>query len=52
MDTSKLYCPNPDCVGHTKVGSVRRFGSYGKRGTQRFRCKICKETFSARRFTA
>lgn len=54
MDTSQLYCPNPECpnYGETGKGNIRCFGTYGKRRTQRFQCRTCKGTFSSRRGTA
>src|SRR2546426_6726055 len=49
MDTSKQFCPNAACCarGQRGAGNI----SIHDRQRQRSRCKICKQTFSARRGT-
>src|SRR6266516_5324029 len=49
MDTSKQFCPNAACSARGKKGEGTI--SMHDRKRQRYRCKICKETFSARRGT-
>lgn len=47
MDTSKVRCPNRACSarGHIGVGKI----AIHDRARQRYRWKVCKQTFSARR---
>jgi transposase-like protein/IS1 family transposase len=49
MDTSKVFCPNPMCSarGQSGQGNIR----IHDRKRQRYRCRICGHTFSARRGT-
>src|SRR5258708_4755124 len=49
MDTSKQFCPNQACSarGQIGVGNI----TIHDRKRQRYRCKICKQTFSERRGT-
>jgi transposase-like protein/IS1 family transposase len=49
MDTSKLFCPNEACSasGQKEQGNI----IIHDRKRQRYRCKVCKHTFSARRGT-
>src|SRR6266516_7743931 len=49
MDTSKQCCPNAACSARGQKGEGTI--SMHDRKRQRYRCKICKETFSARRGT-
>jgi transposase-like protein/IS1 family transposase len=49
MDTSKQFCPNMTCSARGKKGEGNI--SIHDRKRQRYRCKICKQTFSARRGT-
>src|SRR5437588_8465362 len=49
MDTSKQVCPNAACCARGKMGAGNIILHERKR--QRYRCKICKQTFSARRGT-
>jgi transposase-like protein/IS1 family transposase len=49
MDASKQFCPNEACSarGQKEQGNI----SIHDRKRQRYRCKVCKRTFSARRGT-
>jgi transposase-like protein/IS1 family transposase len=49
MDTSKQFCPNQMCCARGKRGAGNITNHDRKR--QRYRCKICKQTFGARRGT-
>src|SRR2546421_10352243 len=49
MDPSKVFCPNSMCSARGQRGSGNIVIHDRKR--QRYRCKACKETFSARRGT-
>jgi transposase-like protein/IS1 family transposase len=49
MDASKQFCPNPACSARGQIGAgTIRIHSYQP---QRYRCRICQKTFSARRGT-
>jgi len=45
MDTSNLFCPNPDCPAYGQVDA----GNIGvhSRKEQRYRCRTCGKTFAA-----
>src|SRR5437588_11912018 len=47
MEPSEQFCPNPACCarGQIRQGNIR----VHDRKRQRYRCTICKQTFSARR---
>src|SRR5215470_15143839 len=49
MDTSKVFCPNSACAarGQRGQGNIR----IHDRKRQRYRCRVCRCTFSARRGT-
>ena len=49
MDASKQFCPNEACSarGQIGVGNIRLHS----RNPDRYRCRVCKRTFSARRGT-
>src|SRR5437868_9098458 len=49
MDASRQFCPNSACSarGQKAQGNI----SIHDRKRQRYRCKVCKQTFSARRGT-
>src|SRR5256885_336119 len=49
MDPSKAFCPNAMCSARGQSGKGNIVIHDRKR--QRYRCKACKETFSARRGT-
>ncbi len=49
MDTSKQFCPNEACSARGKIGAGTI--TIHDRKRQRYRCKVCKQTFSARRGT-
>src|SRR6266699_1415767 len=49
MDTSKQFCPNSACSARGKRGEGNI--TIHDRRRQRYRCKTCKQTFSARRGT-
>src|SRR5713226_5783282 len=49
MDTSNQFCPNEACSARGKMGQGNI--TIHDRKRQRYRCKICKQTFSARRGT-
>jgi transposase-like protein len=49
MDASKQFCPNQACSARGKTGEGNI--AIHDRKRQRYRCKSCKQTFSARRGT-
>jgi transposase-like protein/IS1 family transposase len=49
MDASKQFCPNEACSARGQIGQGNI--SIHDRKRQRYRCKVCKCTFSARRGT-
>src|SRR5712691_10204071 len=49
MDTSEQFCPNEACSARGQLG--RGNIVIHDRQRQRYRCKTCKQTFSARRGT-
>src|SRR6266480_6692917 len=49
MDTSNQFCPNSACCARGKMGEGNI--TIHDRKRQRYRCKTCKQTFSARRGT-
>jgi transposase-like protein len=49
MDTSHQFCPNQACSARGKIGAGNI--TIHDRKRQRYRCKSCKQTFSARRGT-
>src|SRR5438270_7847848 len=49
MDTSKQFCPNEACSARGKIGAGNI--TIHDRKRRRYRCKICKRTFSERRGT-
>jgi len=49
MEPSEQFCPNPTCCARGQKGQGNIIIHDRKR--QRYRCKICKQTFSARRGT-
>lgn len=49
MDTSQVFCPNMMCSERGQRGSGKIV--IHDRNRQRYRCKVCKKTFSARRGT-
>src|SRR5260370_16539644 len=49
MDTSNQFCPNEACSARGKMGQGNI--TIHDRKRQRYRCTICKHTFSARRGT-
>src|SRR6266704_5678296 len=49
MDTSNQFCPNEACSARGKIGEGTI--TIHDRKRQRYRCKTCKQTFSARRGT-
>src|SRR5258707_12555039 len=49
MDTSKQFCPNQACSARGQIGAGNI--TIHDRKRQRYRCKICKQTFRARRGT-
>src|SRR5260370_19483620 len=46
MDTSNQFCPNEACSARGKIGADTI--TLHDRKWQRYRCMICKQTFSAR----
>lgn len=55
LDTSLYFCPNEGCANYGRVGEDNQIigsGHYGKQHTQLLKCKVCGQTFSARRGTA
>jgi transposase-like protein/IS1 family transposase len=49
MDTSNQFCPNEACTARGKIGAGT-ITIHDRKG-HRYRCKVCKHTFSARRGT-
>ena len=49
MDTSKQFCPNEACSARGQIGAGNI--TIHDRKRQRYRCKTCKQTLSARRCT-
>src|SRR2546421_9567854 len=49
MDTLKPFCPNEACSARGQIGAGNI--TIPDRQRQRYRCKNCKQTFSARRGT-
>src|SRR5260370_17717013 len=49
LDTSNLFCPNPMCSARGQRGSGKL--AIHDRKRQRYRCRVCKKTFSVRRGT-
>jgi transposase-like protein/IS1 family transposase len=49
MDPSKAFCPNETCSARGQIGKGTIV--IHDRNRQRYRCKACKKTFSARRGT-
>src|SRR6266852_9357424 len=49
MDTSNQFCPNEACSARGQIGAGNI--TIHDRKRQRYRCKICKQTFRARRGT-
>jgi transposase-like protein/IS1 family transposase len=49
MDTSNVFCPNAMCSARGQIGEGKI--AIHDRKRQRYRCKVCKKTFSARRAT-
>lgn len=50
MDPQTVFCPNPDCPARGQVGE----GNVGihSRKERRYRCRVCGQTFAARKGTA
>jgi transposase-like protein len=50
MDPQTVFCPNPDCPARGQVGE----GNIGihSRKEGRYRCRVCGQTFAARKGTA
>jgi transposase-like protein/IS1 family transposase len=49
MEPSEQFCPNPACSARGQIGQGNI--AIHDRQRQRYRCKICKQTFRARRGT-
>src|SRR5712691_5216039 len=49
MDASKQFCPNSACSARGKIGEGN-ISIHGRK-RQRYRCKVCKQTWSSRRGT-
>ncbi len=50
MDPQKVFCPNPDCPASGQVGQGN-IGTHSKK-EGRYRCHVCRKTFSGRQDTA
>ena len=50
MDPQTVFCPNPDCPARGQVGE----GNVGvhSQKERRYRCRVCGQTFAARKGTA
>jgi transposase-like protein len=49
MDPSKQFCPNENCSARGKTGAGTI--TIHDKQRRRYRCKVCKKTFSERRGT-
>lgn len=50
MKPEEQFCPNEECVARSKVGAGN-IGIHSQK-RRRYKCKVCKQTFSERRGTA